>query len=65
MPQSGLCIVLEEEEDWADAQASLDPCWSQTHYVGFVMTRLIYLWDKAACIIIFYILSSGKFHNIY
>jgi hypothetical protein len=19
----------------------LDPCWSQTHYVGFVMTRLI------------------------
>jgi hypothetical protein len=25
------------------AQAGLDPCWSQTHYVGFVMTRLIYL----------------------
>jgi hypothetical protein len=24
-----------------DAQAGLDPCWSQTHYVGFVMTRLI------------------------
>jgi hypothetical protein len=23
-----------------DAQAGLDPCWSQTHYVGFVMTRL-------------------------
>jgi hypothetical protein len=22
--------------------ASLDRCWSQTHYVGFVMTRLIY-----------------------
>jgi hypothetical protein len=24
-----------------DAQAGLDPCWSQTHYVGFVVTRLI------------------------
>jgi hypothetical protein len=23
-----------------DAQAGLDPCWSQTHYVGFVMARL-------------------------
>jgi hypothetical protein len=22
-------------------QAGLDPCWSQMHYVGFVMTRLI------------------------
>jgi hypothetical protein len=21
-------------------QAGLDPCWSQMHYVGFVMTRL-------------------------
>jgi hypothetical protein len=21
--------------------AGLDPCWSQTHYVGFVVTRLI------------------------
>jgi hypothetical protein len=20
-----------------------DPCWSQTHYAGFVMTRLIYI----------------------
>jgi hypothetical protein len=28
--------------DCADAQAGLDPCWLQTHYVGFVMTRLIY-----------------------
>jgi hypothetical protein len=26
-----------------DAQAGLDPCWSQTHYVGFVMTRLIFI----------------------
>jgi hypothetical protein len=25
------------------AQAGLDPCWSQTHYVGFVMTRLKYV----------------------
>jgi hypothetical protein len=26
--------------DCADAQAGLDPCWSQMHYVAFVMTRL-------------------------
>jgi hypothetical protein len=26
-----------------DAQAGLDPCWSQTHNVGFVKTRLILL----------------------
>jgi hypothetical protein len=24
----------------ADAQAGLDLCWSQTHYVGFFMARL-------------------------
>jgi hypothetical protein len=29
--------------DCADAQAGLDPCWSQTHYVGFVMTQLKYI----------------------
>jgi hypothetical protein len=28
--------------DCTDAQASLDPCWLQTNYVRFVMTRLIY-----------------------
>jgi hypothetical protein len=27
----------------ADAQADLDPCWSQTHYVGFVVTQFILL----------------------
>jgi hypothetical protein len=26
-----------------DVQAGLDPCWSQTHYVGFVIARLIYI----------------------
>jgi hypothetical protein len=28
--------------DYADAQAGLDRCWSQSHYVGFVMARLIW-----------------------
>jgi hypothetical protein len=28
--------------DCADAEAGLDPCWSQTNYFGFVVTRLIY-----------------------
>jgi hypothetical protein len=26
-----------------DAQAGLDPCWSQKHYVGFVVTRLKFI----------------------
>jgi hypothetical protein len=30
------------DPDCTDAQAGLDPCWSQMH-VGFVMTRLIFL----------------------
>jgi hypothetical protein len=29
----------------ADAQAGQDPCWSQMHYVGFVLARLIYIMD--------------------
>jgi hypothetical protein len=32
--------------DCADAQAGLDPCWSQTHYVGFVVTRLNFILFK-------------------
>jgi hypothetical protein len=35
-------VVSEQHEYWsdcADAQAGLDQCWSQTHYIGFVMTR--------------------------
>ena len=29
--------------DWAD-QADLSLCWAHTHFVGFVMSRLIWLW---------------------
>jgi hypothetical protein len=29
----------------SDAKAGLHHCWSGTHYVGFVMTRLIYKID--------------------
>jgi hypothetical protein len=42
-------FVSEQHGSWsdcADAQAGLDPCWSQTHYAGFVMTRLIYNINK-------------------
>jgi hypothetical protein len=31
------------------AQAGLDPCWSQTHYVGFVMARLNYIVTLLKC----------------
>jgi hypothetical protein len=39
--------------DCAEAQAGLDPCWSQRHYVGFVVTRLIYRcfpFSKTTCV---------------
>ena len=29
-------------DDWADAQADLSPRWVHTHFVGFVMSQLIY-----------------------
>jgi hypothetical protein len=38
-------LISKQHVSWSDcaaAQAGLDPCWSQTHFVGFVVTRLIY-----------------------
>jgi hypothetical protein len=32
--------ALNELRHDKTAQVGLDPCWSQTHYVGFVVTRL-------------------------
>jgi hypothetical protein len=32
---------MDPDQTARNVQAGLDPCWSQTHYVGFVMTRLI------------------------
>ena len=29
--------------DWADAQADLSLCWAHSHFVGFVMRRLMYV----------------------
>ena len=31
--------------DWADAQADLSLRWAQSHFVGFVMSRLILCWS--------------------
>ena len=31
--------------DWADAQADRGLRWANTHFVGFVMSRLTYLWQ--------------------
>jgi hypothetical protein len=36
-------FVSEQHGSWSDcvdATAGLDPCWLQTHYVGFVMAQL-------------------------
>jgi hypothetical protein len=34
-------IANSMDPDCEDVQAGLDPCWSQTQYVNFVVTRLI------------------------
>jgi hypothetical protein len=39
--------------DCMDAQAGLNPCWSQTDYVGIVMTRLILFFQFYAPVQIF------------
>jgi hypothetical protein len=39
-------FVIKQHGTWwecADAQAGLDPCWSQTHNDGFVVTQLFVL----------------------
>ena len=33
----------EDWSDWADAQADLSLCWAHSHFVGFVMSRLMYV----------------------
>ena len=32
--------------DWADAQADLSLRWAHTHFVGFVMSQLIYVFKE-------------------
>ena len=34
----------DSEDDWVDAQADLSLRWAHSHFVGFVMSRLIKLW---------------------
>ena len=41
-----LCAQRRLWSDWADAQDDLSLRWAHTHFVGFVMLRLIYLIQK-------------------
>ena len=38
----------EDWSDWADAQADLSLRWAHTHFVGFVMWRLIWVPESQA-----------------
>ena len=42
--------------DWADAQADLSLCWAHTHFIGFVMSWLIF--------VIFILSGSSKKSNV-
>jgi hypothetical protein len=64
----GKRIVYGSWSDCATAQAGLDPCWSQTHYVGFVVTML--QWNvndissilvSSICLIIYFFLLGFLF----
>ena len=50
---SFLLADSENWSDWADAQAYLSLRWTHTHFVGFVMSRLIYV-PKS------FVLSTGR-----
>ena len=41
-----LATYWAHSEDWADAKADLIPRWAHTHFVGLVMSRLIYVYTK-------------------
>ena len=43
----------EDWSDWADARADLSLRWAHTHFVGFVMSRLIYMGCTIALFILF------------
>jgi hypothetical protein len=42
-----------DQSDCTDAQVGLDPSWSQTHYVCFVMTRLYLLYRSHSSVLYF------------
>ena len=43
-PKLSSCGQWRLWSDWADAQADLSLRWAHTHFVGFVMSRLIWNW---------------------
>ena len=46
-PKLSSCGQRRLGSDWADAQADLSLRWARTHFVGFVMSRLILLQEKS------------------
>ena len=42
-----MCAQWRIWSDWADAQADLSLCWAHSHFVGFVMRRLIWTWGES------------------
>ena len=47
--------------DWADAQADLSLCWAHSHFVGFVIRRLI--WSLSSPTVIMYVFSQNNHTN--
>ena len=46
--------------DWADAQADLSLRWAHTHFVGFVMSRLIWFCSCCYCQVVFHQLFTWE-----
>ena len=47
----------EDWSDWTDAQADLSLRWAHSHFVGFVMPRLISMLNVIDCYIIMYFMG--------
>ena len=51
--------------DWADAQADLSPRWAHAHFVGFVMSRLIWLTQYDIVEFIYYLKKFSVHEKVY
>ena len=55
----------EDWSDWADAQADLSLRWAHSHFVGFVMRRLIWWRPWCVCVFLFRLMPYfGRMYSI-
>ena len=58
-------LLHADSEDWADAQADLSLRLAHTHFVGFVMSWLIYVGATLLQHVLLLILVHDRYRKIY